>query len=141
MLKNRVGFADQLHVAVLDSVVHHFDVMTGAIRSHVTAAGFAIDLRGDLAEDRRDDFPRFARAAGHERRAFERAFFAAGNTAADKVKTASFEIFAAPLRVGEKRIAAVDNDVAFLQERRELADDRIDRRAGFDHDHRFARPA
>ena len=138
--KNRVRFADQLHVAVLDSVVHHLYIMAGAIRSHVTAARFAIDLRGDLAEDRRDDFPRFARTAGHERRTFERAFFAAGNAAADKVKSASFEIFAAPLRVGEKRIAAVDDDVAFFQKRRELPDDRIDRRAGFDHDHRFARP-
>ena len=138
--KNRVGFADKLHVAVFDSVVDHFHVMTGAIRSHVAAAWFAIDLRGDLAENRRDHFPRFARTAGHERRTFERAFFAAGNAAADKVKSASFEIFAAPLRVGEKRIAAVDDDVAFFQKRRELADDRIDRRAGFDHDHRFARP-
>ena len=50
-----------------------------------------------------------------------------------------FEIFAAPLRVGEKRIAAVDDDVAFLEQRHELRDDRVDRRAGFDHDHRFAR--
>ena len=114
--------------------------MAGAVRAHVTAARFAIDLRGDLAKDRRDHFPRFARAAGHERRAFERAFFAAGNAAADKVNSLSFEILAAPLGVGEERIAAVDDDVAFFQERRELTDDRIDRRAGLDHDHRFARP-
>ncbi len=76
--------------------------MTGAIRSHVTAAGLAIDLRRDPGEDRRDNFPRVARPAGHERRTFERAFFAAGNTAADEMNSASFELLAAALRVGEK---------------------------------------
>ena len=114
--------------------------MAGAVRAHVAAARLAIDQRGDLAEDRRDDFPGFARAAGHERRTFERAFFAAGNAAADEMNAAPFEILAAALRVGEKRIAAVDDDVAFFEQRRELIDDGIDRRAGLDHDHRFARP-
>ena len=139
VLQDGVGFADQLHVAVLDAVVHHLDVMAGAVRAHVAAARFAIDLRGDLAKDRRDDFPGFARSAGHERRTFERAFFAAGNAAADEMNSFSFQILAAALRIGEKRIAAVDDDVAFFEQRRELTDDRIDRRAGLDHDHRFAR--
>ena len=51
----------------------------------------------------------------------------------------SLEIFAAALRVGEKRIPAVDDDVAFVEKRRQLTDNRVDRPAGFDHDHRFAR--
>ena len=137
--QDRVGLADELHVAVLDSVVHHLDVMAGAIRSHVAAAGLAIDLRRDPGEDGRDNLPRGARPAGHERRAFERALFAAGNTAADEMDSLSFELLAAALRVGEERIAAVDDDVALLEKRHELADDRIDRRAGLDHDHRLAR--
>ncbi len=52
---------------------------------------------------------------------------------------ATFEIFAAPLRVGEQRITTVDNDVAFFEKWCEFADYLIDRIAGFDHDHRFAR--
>src|SRR5438552_10813207 len=52
---------------------------------------------------------------------------------------ASFEIFAAALRVGEKRIAAIDDDVAFFEKGSELADDRVDRRTGLDHDHCFPR--
>ena len=139
IFENGVGLADQLHVAVLDAVVDHLDVMAGAVRAHVAAAGFAIDLGGDLAEDRRDNFPRFARTARHERRTFERAFFAAGNAAADKMKAVRFQFLAAALRVGEKRIAAVDDDVALFEKRRELRDDGIHRRAGLDHDHRFAR--
>ena len=111
--------------------------MAGAIRAHVAAAGLAVDDRGDLGEDRRDDVPRFAWAARHEGRPFERAFFAARNAAADKVQTALFQILAAALGIGEKGIAAVDNHVALFEQRNELIDDRVHRRAGFDHDHRF----
>src|SRR6266446_4314277 len=138
VFQNGVGFTDELHVAVLNAVVHHFDVVTRAIRSHVSTAGFAVDLCGDLAENRRDHFPGFARAAGHKRWTFERAFLSTRNTAANEMNPATFQIFAATLRVGEKRIAAVDDDVALFQQGRELSDDRINGRAGFHHDHRFA---
>src|SRR6476646_7394524 len=114
--------------------------MPGAIRAHVTAAGLAIDLGGDLAKDRRDHFPGLARATGHERRTFERAFFAAGNAAPDKMNPLPFQFLAASLSVGEQRATAVDSDIAFLKDGDELADDRIDGRAGLDHDHGFARP-
>src|SRR5205807_443668 len=43
------------------------------------------------------------------------------------------------LRIGEKRIAAVDNHVAFFEKGSELIDDRVDRPARFHHDHCFAR--
>ena len=43
------------------------------------------------------------------------------------------------MRIGEKRIAAVDDDVAFIEKWRELIDDSVDRCAGLHHDHRFAR--
>ena len=87
VLENGVGFADQLDVAVFDAVVHHLHVMTGAVGSHVSTTGFAIHLSGDLAEDRRDNLPRLTGASRHERRAFERAFFAPGNAHADKMNS------------------------------------------------------
>src|SRR4029077_8827663 len=139
VFQNGVGFTDELHVAVLDAVVNHFDVVTGAIRSHVAATRFAIDLFSDSAKDWRDYFPGFARTNGHQRRTFERAFLSTGNTASDEMNPATFEIFAAPLRIGEQRITAVDNDVAFFEKWCEFADYLIDRIAGFDHDHGFAR--
>jgi len=55
------------------------------------------------------------------------------------MKAASFQILAAALGIGEKRIAAVDNHVSFFEQRDELIDHRVDRRAGFNHDHRLAR--
>src|SRR5207302_3460343 len=59
--------------------------------------------------------------------------------AADVVNSASFEIFAATLGIGEKRIAAVDHHVAFFKKGDELTDHLIDRFAGLDHDHDLAR--
>src|SRR6266567_3208592 len=88
VLEDCISFTNQLYVAVLDAVVHHFNVMAGAIRSHVSATRFAIHLRGNFAENGCDDFPGFARAAGHERWTFERAFFATGDTAAYKMNSA-----------------------------------------------------
>ena len=82
--------------------MHHLDIVTGAVRPHVAATRLAIYLRRDLSENRRDHFPGFLRTSGHERWALERTLFAAGNTASDKMNAASFHVFAAALRVGEK---------------------------------------
>ena len=41
---------------------------------------------------------------------------------------------------GIVRVAAVDEDVARLQQRDELVDELVDRRAGLDHHHDLARP-
>ena len=61
-----IRFADQLNVAVLDAVMDHLDVVTGAIRAHVSATRFAIHLRSDLAKNGGDNLPCFARAARHQ---------------------------------------------------------------------------
>ena len=47
-----VGLADQLHVGVLDAVVHHLDEVAGAVGTDVGAARHAVDVRGDLLEQR-----------------------------------------------------------------------------------------
>ena len=59
ILEDCISFANQLHVAILDSVVNHFHVMPGAVRPHVSATRLAIHLRGDFAENRRDHVKRF----------------------------------------------------------------------------------
>ena len=81
----------------------HWEMLAITAVLFVLVAGwFAIHLGGDLAENRCNNLPGFARTTRHERRTFERAFFTAGDTASDKVNSFSFEIFAATLRVGEK---------------------------------------
>ena len=49
------------------------------------------------------------------------------------------EILATALRVGEQRVAAVDDEVSRFEQRRELVDHGVHRRARLDHDHRLAR--
>jgi hypothetical protein len=44
----------------------------------------------------------------------------------------------APLGIGEKRVSAVDKNVAFFQKRGDFGDYLINRFARFDHHHRFA---
>src|SRR5262249_34362005 len=74
VFQNRIGFTDQLDIAVLDTVVDHLDVVTGTVGSHVPTAWFAINLCSDLAENWCDDVPRLARTARHERWTLKRAF-------------------------------------------------------------------
>src|SRR5262249_60955996 len=47
-----IGLGDELHVGVLDAVVHHLYEVAGAVRPDVRAARCAVDLRGDLLEYR-----------------------------------------------------------------------------------------
>ena len=123
-----VDLGDELHVAVFDAVVHHLHVVPGTSRSHVLDARLAVlGLGGDGAEDRRQRVPRLLRSARHDRRAEQRAFLAAGDAGADEAEAGGGEVVAAPIGVGEERIAAVDEDVAFVQVRTQVRDDAVDR--------------
>ena len=137
--QDRVGLADELHVAVLDAVVHHLHVVAGAVRAHVAAARLALGDGRDLRVDRRERLPAFVRTARHDARAFQRAFLPAAHADAEEVNALFLERLFAALRVGPERVAAVDDDVAGFEQRDELLDDRVHRRAGLDHDLRAAR--
>ena len=135
-----VRLADQLHVAVLDPVVHHLHEVTGAVAADPVAARRAVlDLGGDRLEDRLDVRPRGRRAARHDRRPLERALFAARHAGADVEQAARLEILGAADAVGEVGVAAVDDDVALVEQRHQLVDQVVDRLAGLDHDHHPAR--
>ena len=47
-----VRLADQLHVAVLDAVVHHLDEVSGTLGSHPVTARLLVALSADRLEDR-----------------------------------------------------------------------------------------
>ena len=51
VLHDEVGLGDELHVPVLDPVVDHLHVMAGPVSPDVGAAGLAVDLRGNIAQD------------------------------------------------------------------------------------------
>ena len=109
-LHELVGFADELHVAVLDAVVDHLHVVAGAVLAHPVAAGLAF---GSLGADRLENVlhqrPRRGAAAGHHGRAEARAFLAAGDAGADVEQALALQVLGAADGVGEVRVAAVDD--------------------------------
>ena len=134
-----VGLADHLHVAILDAVVDHLHEMAGAILANPVAAGFALIRVGrDRLEDLLHGTPGFLRAAGHDRGTQQRALFAARDAGADVEEALALTILGPPDRVREVRVAAIDDDVALLQVRDHLVDERVNGATGLDHQHHLA---
>ena len=118
----------------------HLHEVTGAVLADPVATGFAIGrLRANFLENRFDVRPGSGTAAGHDGRAFERAFLAAADTSADVQQTFAFDILGAPDCVSEQAVAAVDQDVAGLADGNQLVNQLIHRLAGFDEQDDLAR--
>ena len=134
-----VRFANQLHIAVFDAVVHHFDEMACAVAADPVAAGFALrGFGGNGLEDGFDGRPCGFVAAGHDGRTVTRAFFAAGNARADKADAFCRQLVGTAGGIGIVGVAAVNNDVAFVQKRNELLDKIVNNRTSAYHHHDFA---
>ena len=125
-----VGLADQLHVAVFDAVVDHLDVMagplgrrpsrsTGVPSATLAAMAWKIGLTCGQAA---------GSPPGMIDGPLQRPFLAAGNARADEEQPLGLEVPGAPGRVGIMRVAAVDEDVARLEQRDQLVDHVVDRR-------------
>src|SRR6478752_3098345 len=71
-----VRLGDQLHVGVLDAVVHHLDEVPGTVGADVGAARRAVDVRRDLLQDRAERLVRLGRTTRHDGRAVQRALLA-----------------------------------------------------------------
>ncbi len=129
-----IGLADQLHVRVLDAVVHHLHEVARTVGADVGAARHAVDVRGDLLEQRAQRLVGLGGAAGHDRRTVERALLAAGDAGADEVQATLAHRLLAADGVGVERIAAVDDDVAVFHRVGEFVDHGVGRVARLDHD-------
>ena len=110
-----ISFGDELHVAVLDAVVHHLDEVPGAVGTDVGDARAGIAFGGDGGEHGLKLAIGFRFAAGHEGRAVARAFFAAGDAHAEKAQVVHAHFLFAALRVLKPGVAAVDENVARLR--------------------------
>ena len=107
-----VTFGDELHVAVLDAVVNHLDVVARAARPDVCDARAVVNFGGDGFPDGTYLLVGLPVAARHERRPPQRALLAARNAGADEVQSLRLQLLLAALRVHEVRVAAVNDDVA-----------------------------
>ncbi|MDQ0619303.1 hypothetical protein QFZ33_003327 [Arthrobacter globiformis] len=133
------GFADDLHVGVFDAVVHHLDEVAGAVGADPGAARLAVNLGGDLLQQRAKGVVGLLGAAGHDGRAVEGAFLTAGDADAHEVQVLLGQRGFPAAGVLVVRVAGVDHDVARFQQRNELVDDGVNRLAGLDHDEHAAR--
>ena len=142
VLEDVIGFADQLHVAVLDAVVHHFDVVPGSGFTDPFAARDVVvlaDLRTDGLQNVFNERPGFRMSAGHDARTFEGSFFAAGYSGTDETKTFFGEFDMATVGVDVIGVTTVDDDVALVEQRLQGIDDGVCSSAGLNHDHDPAR--
>ncbi len=135
-----VGLGDELHVGVLDAVVHHLDEVPRAVRADVRTARLPVDLRRNALQQRAERLVGLGRAARHDARAVQRALLATGDAAAHEVQPALLERGLAAPGVLEVGVAAVHDHVAGLQQLGELVDHRVRRGARLDHDHQSAGP-
>ncbi|TYZ62427.1 hypothetical protein PybrP1_008669 [[Pythium] brassicae (nom. inval.)] len=138
-LEDVVRLRDELHVAVLDAVVHHLDVVARADRPEVHGARAVVHLRRALDEDRLERVERLLRAARHERRPVAGALLAARDAHAHKVDALRLELLRAAHRVGEPLVTAVHDDVARLHVLRERGDREVHGLAGHHEDDDLAR--
>ena len=142
MLEERVGLADQLHIAIFDSVVDHLHVVAGAARADPVAAGdvaLGADLGGDRLEDLLDQRPRGGGAAGHHARALQRPLFAPRHAGADIEQPLRLDLAGTPVGVGREGVAAINDDVPLGEDGGELGNQIVDGRACLDHHHDLPR--
>jgi len=135
-----VGLGDELHVGVLDAVVHHLHEVSGAVRADVRAARRAVDHRRDALQHRADEGVRLLRAPRHDAGAVKRALLAAADPGADVQQPAVGEGRGPPDCVDVAGIAAVDDHVTLLQQLGELLDHGVGPGAGLHHHDHPARP-
>jgi len=127
-------FTDDLHVGVFNAVVDHLDEVAGTVGADPSAARFAVDLCGNLLQQRPKGVVGLTGAAGHDRRTVQRAFFATGNTDANEVQVLLGQRGFAAAGVLVVRVTGIDDDVAGLEQRLELLDDVVHGSACLDHD-------
>ena len=138
-LENIVHLTDELHVAVLDAVVHHLDVVASTDGAEVSRASLTVDLCGALGHDGLDELPRALLAAWHEGRAVAGALFAAGDAHADELDALLGQFLASTDGVGKPLVSAVDDDISLLHVLGKLRDGVVDGLSGLDEDDDLAR--
>ncbi len=144
-MQHIVSFGDELHIAVFDAVMHHLDEMPCALRPDVGDARTQRPVRfrhfsSNRLENRADQRPRLRIAAGHDRRAPQRAIFAAAHARPYVADAVGFQRRQTTLRITEVRVAAVDQQIAAIQRGLQPSNDGVNRLARRHHHQDFARP-
>mmetsp|Transcript_932 Transcript_932/g.3085 ORF Transcript_932/g.3085 Transcript_932/m.3085 type:complete len:519 (+) Transcript_932:241-1797(+) len=138
-LQDVVRLGDELHVPVLDAVVHHLNEVPGAAFADERDARAGVRLRGGRREHFLHGLVRLHVAAGHHGRTVPRALFAAGDAHAHVEEVLRVRLLDAAFGVLVPLVPAVDDDVPGLHVLGEAFDRRVHGRARFHEDDHGAR--
>jgi hypothetical protein len=128
-----------LHVTVLDTVVHHLDIVSSAVITDPITAGLTIGFGSNGLEDVFDVGPGLFVATRHERRAISSTFLTTGDTSADEANPLLFEVLGTAVRVRVVGVTTIDDDVPGIAVWEQLLDEVVDCRAGHDKQHHTTR--
>lgn len=128
-------FGDQLHVSVLNTVVHHLDVVSGTLITNPVAAGLTITLGRHALEDILDKGPGLLVTAGHQAGAVTGTFFTARDAGAYEPDALLGQVLGSAVGVRVVRVSAINNDVTLFDEGEQALNEVVDRLAGHDQQH------
>jgi hypothetical protein len=117
LFQQAVGFTDQLHVAILDAVVNHFNIVPGPTGAHPLTAGNIVvgtDPGGNGLENGLYGGPGVTAPAGHNAGSVPCAFLSAGNSAAEVKNAARIKFFDILLPAFILKIISLRIDLKFL---------------------------
>jgi len=137
-----ISFAYQLHVTIFDAVMCHLDEVAGAVVANPGDAGSAVRSPGrDGMENILHMRPCLPGAAGHHRRAEQRAFFTSRNPCTDIKEALAFNIGSSPDGVRKMRVTSLYDYITLVEQRDQQFNEVVHRLACLYHEHYFSRPA
>ena len=122
-----VCFGQYLHQPVFDAVMHHLYKMPGRTLPDMRRARLAANLGRGCLEKRLYLLVNFRFSADHYTRTVPRAFFTTRYPYAEKMDALLGEKSFAAFGIGKMGVSAVDHQVARLQVRQQIVDNRIHR--------------
>ena len=139
ILQQEVGLRDELHIGVLDAVVHHLHVVSCAVRTDIGAAWLAIHMCRDRFENGADGFVECCTAARHQRRAEPCALLTARNAHAKVVELMLLDELRTTDRILKEGVAAVDDDIPRLHHLQQGVNHHVHRFSRLYHQNNAAR--
>ena len=134
LTKQVVALGDELHVGVLDAVVHHLDEVPRAVGTDVGATRRAVHLGSDGLEQRPHRRVGLVGPSGHDARPLQGADLPTRDAGADEVEAPVAEGRLPSPGVDEVGVATVEDHVPWLEVCGEVVDDCVGRWSRLHHD-------
>ena len=105
---------DQLHITVLDTIVHHLDVVTSTLVTNPVTARLAVTLSSNALEDVLDVWPGLLVSTWHEGWAISGTLLTTRDTASDESDSLLGQILCSAVGIGEMRVTSINDNITLL---------------------------